>query len=658
MKRINYIFYTGVSIIFLLIVSPIYWQYEVNEFHKASYFYQIDNFQGKTVEESYNILKKHSRVDKNIFYIVRPTSSDHIDLLEEKYYFNDQKREHHYTVEKSIRFSISQSDLTSFSESNGYFYSDIPYKELNGAFSGQGLSLNETEDIYANDLSRFLYENSFPILVVAFFTLIISLVLTLKDVKEVAIMSLQGISRIQVKMRLTFRMFKGLISTVCVVFTIFLGYKFLQNKYLSLVFVKFYFIVMLTILVIYTLVYYLALGVTNSVDIVSVLKNKDYSKPAYVSLLVIQSIAIIMVPILFSSYWDNYQKVKSTKREIGRLYELDNYYTYYGVNANYYDSLANDDLTKLNEHFQRFYNDHRGKGYYFEPDFTQYCEQYGDSIYKMPTKNIVYMDEKYYNDIARFSKKPYPKVRNNTLMIPEEFKEKTDEIVNDLNYTDKNLEIIYIEDNLECYFDDYISGYDLSKDEKSFTKNGINNVIAIIDPNNIENNNPYANTVFIDKMTNGFLFFKEQSLQNMMKLTKAYHMNKLVTPESKIGPYKEMLYNLEYTYKILTYTLALTLISIIVINTFVAEIIINNKKRLIAVGFLYGKNIMYSLKNNFIMFVIVSLISACIMFAMQKLTMQTFIIIIGLNLYNVLYLALKYWELVNKKTSILLKGEQ
>ena len=658
MKRINYIFYTGVSIIFLLIVSPIYWQYEVNEFHKASHFYQIDNFQGKTVEESYTILKRHSRADKNIFYIVRPTSSDHIDLLEEKYYFNDKKREHHYTVEKTIRFSVSQSDLTSFSESNGYFYSDTPYEELNGAFSDQGLSLNETEDIYANDLSRFLYENSFPILVVAFFTLIISLVLTLKDVKEVAIMSLQGISRIQVKMRLTFRMFKGLISTVCVVFTIFLGYKFLQNKYLSLIFFKFYFIVMVTILAIYTLVYYLALGVTNSVDIVSVLKNKDYSKPAYISLLVIQSIAIIMVPILFSSYWNNYQKVKSTKREIGRLYELENYYTYYGVNANYYDSLANDDLTKLNENFQRFYNDHRGKGYYFEPDFTQYCEQYGASIYKMPTKNIVYMDEKYYNDIARFSKKPYLKVQNNTLMIPEGFKEKTDEIINDLNCTDKNLEIIYIEDNLECYFDDYVSGYDLSKDEKSLTKNGINNVIAIIDPNNIENNNPYANTVFIDKMTNGFLFFKEQSLQNMMKLTKAYHINKLVTPESKIGPYKEMLYNLEYTYKILTYTLALTLISIVVINTFVAEIIINNKKRLIAVGFLYGKNIMYSLKNNFIIFVIVSLISACIMFAMQKLTMQTFIIIIGLNLYNDFYLALKYWNLVNKKTSILLKGEQ
>ena len=657
MKRINYIFYTGVSIIILLIVSPIYWQYEVNEFHEASYFYQIDNFEGKTVEESYDILKHNSSKEDNTFYIVRPTNSDNIDLVEEKYYFNHDKVENNYTVENAIRFSVNESDLTSFSESNGYFYSDTSYEEFNTEFSKKGLSLRETQDIYENDLSRFLLDNSFPILVVIFFTLVISIVLTLKEVKEVAILSLQGISEFKVKILLTFRMFKGLFFTLAAVLAVFIGYKLLQKNYLSLVFFKFYFIVMIVILIIYTLVYYLALVTTNSVNIINVLKNKDYSKPAYISLLVIQSLAIILVPILFSNYLGNYQDVKSTQREIERVYELENYYTYYGVNANYYDSLTNEDLTKLNENFQRLYNDNSNIGYYFEPDFTQYYEQYGASIYKMPTKNIVYMDENYYNDIARFSKKPKQKIQNNILMIPSAFKEQTDEIVGSLICSDKNLEIVYIDDDIEFYFDDYNSEYSLSRNTKSFTKKGVNNIIAIINPNNLENINPYANTIFIDKMTNGVIFFKENSLQEMMELTKEYHIDKMVTAESKIAPYKEMLYNLEYTYKIITYTLALTLISVIVINTFVAEIIINNKKRLIAVGFLYGKNIAYSLKNNFIMYTIVSLISICVMFLMNKLTMQTFIAIMVLYLYICLYLALKYRNLVNKKISTLLKGE-
>ena len=52
---------------------------------------------------------------------------------------------------------------------------------------------------------------------------------------------------------------------------------------------------------------------------------------------------------------------------------------------------------------------------------------------------------------------------------------------------------------------------------------------------------------------------------------------------------------MEYTYKIITYTLALTLISVLIINTFAAEIIISRKKKLIAVGFLNAKNILFSM---------------------------------------------------------------
>lgn len=57
------------------------------------------------------------------------------------------------------------------------------------------------------------------------------------------------------------------------------------------------------------------------------------------------------------------------------------------------------------------------------------------------------------------------------------------------------------------------------------------------------------------------------------------------------------------------------------------------------------------------MYTIVSLISIFVMCLMNKFTTQIFIIIMVLYLYICLYLALKYWNLVNKKIPTLLKGE-
>src|SRR5699024_8609862 len=152
-----------------------------------------------------------------------------------------------------------------------------------------------------------------------------------------------------------------------------------------------------------------------------------------------------------------------------------------------------------------------------------------------------------------------------------------------------------------------------------------------------QNTNPYANTIYIDKMTNGSIFFKENSLQSMMDITQKYNIDKLVTPESKLSPYNNLLYNLEYTYKIITYTLALTLISVLIINTFAAEIIISRKKKLIAIGFLNGKNILFSMKNNFILYSIISIVSVCVMYLMNKFTVEILLVIIVLYLYICLY---------------------
>lgn len=657
MKKINYVFYAGVVLIIFLIVTPIYWQYEVNEFQNASYFYKINDFEGKAVEDSYKILDSISSSDSNTFYIVRPTSSGNVDLVEEKYCFNHDGIARNYTVESAIKFSTQDSDLASFSESNGYIYSDISYEELNERFASKDLSIVEMQDIYENDLSRFLYDNLLPILVVIFFTFIISIVLTLKDIKEVAILSLQGVSNFKIKLRLTYRTFIGLFKTELTILVFFGVYKFSQGNHLSFVFFKFYFAVTLIILVVYTLVYFLSVILTTSVDIINVLKNKDYSKPAYASLLVIQFLVIVLVPILFSTYLNNFKNVRNTKKEISRVYELENYYTYYGVNANYYDSRTDKELTEINENFQEMYNANIDTSYYFEPCFTQYVEQYGESVYQMPIENNVYMDVNYYNTLAHFSKKPLGEIKNDVLLIPNSFKTYTSDIIDSLSLKDKTLEVIYIDDNIEIYFDDYNSEYSIGDGSNTFGKKGVNNVIVITSPNNLQNINPYANTIFIDKMTIGSIFFEEDSLQSMIDLTQKYNLEKMVTAESKISPYKNLLYNLEYAYKIITYTLVLTLISVLVINAFVAEIIINKKKKLVAIGFLNGKNMMYSLKNNFIVYTVVSIISVFVVSMLHKLTATIFSVILILYLYVCLYLTLKYLNFVNNKISTLLKGE-
>lgn len=657
MKKMNYVFYTGVIIIIFLIVSPIYWQYEVNEFHDAPHFYKINDFEGHTVEESYKILESHSSSNLSTFYIVRPTSSEDVDLTEEKYYFNYNNEPENYRVENIIKFSVNDSDLTSFTESNGYIYSGIEYQELNAEFSSQGLSIAEAQDIYENDLGRFLYENSLPILVVIFFTFIISMILTLGDVKEAAILSLQGASELGIKLKLICRTFKGLLRTAATIFLLFAAYKLLQGNHLSSVFFKFYFYVIFVILVVYTFIYILSLFAVSSVNIVNVLKNKDYSKPVYVSLLVIQTFVIMLVPFLFLNYLKNYENVRNTKNEILRVYELENYYTYYGVNANYYDSRTDEELTQINEDFKRLYNDHIKTSYYFEPRFTQYSRQYGESIYQMPLQNMIYMDENYFNEIAHFSKVPMKEIKNNTVLIPLSFKENTKEIIENLDLNLENIEIRYIDDDVEIYFDDYNSGYYFSDNASTFRKKGIHNVIVITSPNNLENTNPYANTIFIDKMTNGSIFFEEDSLQSMMDLTRKYNIEKMVTAESKISPYNHLLYDLGYTYKIVTYTLALTLIAVIIIHAFTAEIIMSTKRKLIAIGFLYGKNIMFSLKNYFILYFIASLIPVCAIFLMNRLNVKILLASCILYLYICLHLTLRYMRFTNKEISALLKGE-
>ena len=98
MKCINYIFYSGVFIIILLIASPIYWQYEVNKFHDASNFYQINDFRGETVEKSYGLLEDVSKKESNTFYIVRPTSLQVKELKDDKYYFNFKDKKNNYIV--------------------------------------------------------------------------------------------------------------------------------------------------------------------------------------------------------------------------------------------------------------------------------------------------------------------------------------------------------------------------------------------------------------------------------------------------------------------------------------------------------------------------------------------------------------------------------
>lgn len=653
MKKMNYLFYTGVIIIIFLIVTPTYWQYEVNEFHDATYSYKINDFRGETVGKSYALLKKISENDSNTFYIVRPESPKNTEEVDMKYYFTLDQKPKNYTVKHAIRFETHTSDSVSFSESNGYFFSDLPYDQLHEKFSKQNLSLSKSPGKYENDLSRFPLENALPILVVVFFTFIISIILTLKDMKEVALLSLQGMSDFTIKRRLTYRMFKSLLTTSTVIFLLYSVYKLLSGNYLSLAFFKFYSLVLLLTLIVYTCLYFVSLSVISFVNIINVLKNKDYTKPAYLSLIVIQMLILLLLPILFSNFLDTYKDINHMKHGISRVYELKNYYTYYGTNANYYDSLNHTELSKISKQFEKLYTDHADHGYYFEPVFSTYVESYGKDLYQMPKENIAYMDAKYYNELASFNKKPINKAQNNMILIPSSFKKNTKEILDTVELIDENVDIVYIDDTIELSFDDYNSAYD----SETFRKKGIHNVFVITSPTNLANIDPSENTIFLGTITNGSIFFKEDSLKSMTELTEKYQLDKMVTAQSKLSPYKDSLHNLEYGYRIITYTLLLTLISVIIINSFAAEIIIQTKKKRIAVGFLHGKHIMYSLRNNFIIYTVVSLLSAGSILMMNKGSLETFTLILILYVYVCLYLIIKYLNFVNTKITTLLKGE-
>lgn len=667
MKKIKYLYFLCVLLIMYLITLPIYLQYEVNSHYESVPVYQIDNFKGQNVKKSYETLSNFDDVNNKIFYVVRPNTNQNVDLYQIKYIFDRKSKElvgEKYFPKKLV-LENKVSDAESFSQSNGYFFSNIDESQLVSLFNEEDIKIQKVSNPYYNPISRYIVSNGFIIMVVILFTLIINIILSLSNFKQAALLSLHGRKQLSIVQLFFFRYWVNLESTSCLFFLVYsIFHIFVFHNKLTINYFVFYGLVNLTVIIVASLLYMMALMTLSSININETLKNKNYSRFTYILLISLQLFIMVTMPIIFSKTLDYYYEIKEAQGQIKAVSELENYYTFSGTNANLYDALSETQFKEYEAKFNKLYHDNKENSYYFDPAFVMYMQMNGlENLKNNPIQNVVYMNQNYYENLADFSQ---PKVKlsnqsNETIqvLIPQRFKEKGESIITNLELDKEKVVITPIENNNVLSFFDYYSEYEEDtaiKAAKKYAKQGVNNVIVITEPQNIPSFSPVP-TPFLDKYTSSSLFIRLDSLSEMIRLVNSMELDSLVTPESKLEKYLETLQQIEHEYNIALSTLFLSLTATIILSVTTSEVIINVKRKKLSVAYLHGKGIGYTLRIIYILYFGASLASVLLTLTFASLDVFVLSFVIGLFLFVVGYLSLRYMYVTKYKIGELLKGE-
>lgn len=655
MKKTSILFFFNILVIVYMIVLPTYSQYELNKSVDKGQMYKIENFVGITVDTSFEILTKLvSEYNDDLFlYSVRPASEKRDKMIHNNYYFNETDA-FVITDTDALKVECKQADSVSFQQSNGYLISTINEQLLTDIFSNAGLNISQVNNIYINDIGKAFTMNVLVIILLFIFATIINGVVALSSSKRFALLSLHGYSAIEIKLKFIKSILIQILLVAITTFIVYTIYLITQNK-ISITenYIYFYLIITISVITVYLLMYLVALTIVSKSNLIAVLKNKTSSNIIVTFVVLIQIIMLITLPLTFQKWSSEYNEIKVLNKGIQQIYSLNDYYTYNGTNANIYDSLDSEGFTEMEKHFRSLYDENIDNVYYLDPYFESYLNHESASYVNDPFKNIIFMNENYYTKSSSLAK-TIGSINKNAqiVMIPLQFKTQTTDILE--HFELKGFEVKYIEDDITFNYYNYSSTYEY--DTTDFIKTATNSIIVIINPINIVD---YSgnNAPLLQQTTVSQVFYKMDNIEHMINQTLKHNLNDFVTPSSKLQPYLDKLQSIEYTYYILIYTFLITFIASFILNMIACEVIMESQKKKIAVGFLYGKSILFSMKGIIFLYLLVFILSLILTFIIGNNIIATISFTFLLYAYVLIYLIIKYNMFLKYKILRLLKGD-
>lgn len=126
----------------------------------------------------------------------------------------------------------------------------------------------------------------------------------------------------------------------------FFGYAIycavIEHYDFTFIYVKFYVALSLIVSLFILCVYALTFAVIRVRHIVGFLKNNTFSFDVYISFIAFQSLIFFVFPLVVHMVTQYYDAYDTMEKEVEKISFLLNKHTFYGTNAQVFDSLTND----------------------------------------------------------------------------------------------------------------------------------------------------------------------------------------------------------------------------------------------------------------------------------------------------------------------------
>ncbi|MDY6142914.1 MAG: hypothetical protein SPI14_01690 [Arcanobacterium sp.] len=574
-----------------LVAQPIYLQFLANQTFAGYQAYSIADFRGQTVEESFGALSGRP----GVFYVSRPTTTStntFNSLNQTRHFFDPEHQGFHSSFGDVLMLEDAGVDLDTFSQSGGLVFSSSP-----DVLDTAGVDAAVTENLYRNPLLRFVESNLPVIAIVAAFALLLSVAAASAQSRENALRALHGQAEYRVTARHMIIYLRDGIAIACVLLVAnLLVQVFIQRYSLTGSYFWFYGVLSFGIVLFGAVLYALALSLVQVKDIAGTLKKNEPSKHVYRVFIAALALLLAVFPFLMWNTFSLHAIVTHSAHETEKIKTLGQYYTYFGMNSQAYDSLNDHGLVQLEERFRALYGDldAEGRVFYFDPLYLNYENSAAGSEYATPGASVVLMNRQYYQRLAQFDR-AMPDVSNDdailTVLVPRQREDEVQQVMDFIRVNSRNVNTLEIPDGVTLEYADY-NGYagESLREMGSFTKTASDKFYVIGSPDQMPQMNPIYNSNVTDAFTTGMVF-TDVNFGEITALTHSYDLSSLVTPTSKLSPYQNDLESLRYYYTITLYAFIFSVVAFVIMTVVSTRIILLMKKKEIAVYSLHGKSI-------------------------------------------------------------------
>ncbi|KIL48372.1 hypothetical protein [Jeotgalibacillus campisalis] len=675
MKKLLFIFLIGQLILLSYIFSKsVYDIYELNNLGDTSLDgYIVEGFSGNEMNELYNKFNAQCLSNEACrLQLIKTPVSENNNFIYEIYHSQIEKLSKPESISADTSFSYHQLTKEEFVDSNGVFYTDLPFETLNGF----AVAMENSIERYSNNIAydQIIKNNTLNFVVLLVLTQLVLFIYTFTRIKVNAIKKMLGYSNLDMIKASLKDFFKMEVFVISVTVVLHLAYYLTLGNFISR-----YFLLLIVFLISVVLLNTILLLVTQFslrfIDINLMVKNKVYSNRSNMALYVVKILLILAITLSVSSFIKTYREYQEISSDLEQYSQLEGYFTSNGYNYDE-DSMARgnpDLLTTYGESIEEMYNFFDKKeqlyvndAYVLELLSPTYLEINGlteEDIYNSLQENYIVANERYIQEFMNMKNATGEELKNlqseePTILVPIKYKDQEptvkefyiEQYNNLLGYngffglqeTEKeeisNIEVVYIEDDQE---------YELLGQTVP-GKSGITtlkNSIILVDGGNFDN------LYYYDLLNRGDIYFKLKERSEFNQALVQYELSSLVNAGTLLTPYMDRLHFTEFILNnllVFTVLFLFTLLFVMYISNYVD--VVSNSKRY-AIQYMHGFNTYKMFKSQLIVWLI--LLTAIFLKLFIEFNVLVYLSMLVLDLLILLYL---YKKVVKTNIHEVIKG--